>query len=431
MMSNNCCTTSITEGGTLLDARIISSEVVAPVITGGIELDDATAQSLSARLCKLLSSCIANAINDGTFENVTLSHAQLEMARLVSATLNGAVVFDTAATKSIVDAIGPQLTEHVLRIVSDNRLDDATLFNTTLSGNITLDKVVSQQIAAVVGPLLHTHIFDAIKNNGLDNVSLRDVDIDNVRLSGVVELTDAAKILLHAALSAVIEKQVNTLIATVLADWNIKGNSFSNISGDNLNASNTHLSGTTTISGQVPLDTDARNHLVTQLTDSVKTIAANVFSGSKSEIAAVFQDCDGVPLVPGVRLPSCQDVTNAINSALAQLPALDVISGFKYDEETHVLTLSTTLNNDGGPQSWEVNLDSLGGQTVTDGVTIVGTGVTGNPLKLNITETTTIKAVTKGPELPTAIHGGRAALLGQPDKWIDIGGYLIPAFNKP
>ncbi|EKY5009630.1 hypothetical protein QFW19_004228 [Escherichia coli] len=430
-MSNNCCTTAIAEGGTLLDARIIGSELVAPVITGGMEIDDATAQALSTRLCNLLSACIANAVNNGTFDSVTISHAELEMAHLVSATLSGATTLDAAATNSIVDAVGPLLTEHVLRIVADNRIDNAGLHNVSLSGGITLDNAVSQQIADEIGPLLQEHIIAAIKKNGLDNISLRNVDIRNIRLSGTIELVEAAKTLLHAALSSAIETQVSTLIATALADWSIAGNTFTNISGTNLSASNTTLSGTTTITGQIPLDTAAHDHLVMQLRDSVRTIAENMLASSKGDIAAVFQDCDGAPLAPGVRLPSCQDMTNAINSALEQLPALDVISGFEYDEASHTLTMSTQLNNDGGPQTWTVSLDSLGGQTVTDGVTIRGTGVTGDPLKLIVTETTTIKAVTEGQELPTAIHGGRSALLGQPDKWVGIGGYLIPAFNKP
>ncbi|UIU63860.1 hypothetical protein H6S30_26780 (plasmid) [Escherichia coli] len=257
------------------------------------------------------------------------------------------------------------------------------------------------------------------------------MDIENARLSGTLELVGGAKTLLHAALSDLIKKQVDTLISSALTSWEITGNNLVNISAENLSASNTRLSGTTSISGQVPLDTAAHDHLVKQLTNSIREIVDAAIVADKDVLAGVFQDCDGAPRAPGVRIPSCQDVTDAINQAIASLPALDVISGFTYDEDTHTLKLTTKLNNDGGPQSWEVNLDSIGGQVVTDGTTITGTGVTGQPLKLVIAETTKVKAVTKGAELPTAIHGGRTALLGQPDKWIDIGGYLIPAFNKP
>ncbi|EGP1996930.1 hypothetical protein IYO05_004028 [Escherichia coli] len=430
-MSNNCCTSSLVEGGTLLEPRIINGELQSPSVKGSITLDEPALLALSAQLCAVLSDCIEREIHGGSFNDVTLRDAELHSAKLITAALEGAVTLNDAAKKSIADAVGPELTTHVLKIVSENKIADAKLSGASLSGGITLDKSVSQAIADAVGPLLQKHIIDAVTDNGLDGIQLRDVDIENARLSGTLELVDGAKTLLHAALSDLIKKQADTLISSALTSWEITGNNLVNISAENLSASNTRLSGTTSISGQVPLDTAAHDHLVKQLTNSIREIADAAIVADKDVLAGVFQDCDGAPRAPGVRIPSCQDVTDAINQAIASLPALDVISGFTYDEDTHTLKLTTKLNNDGGPQSWEVNLDSIGGQVVTDGTTITGTGVTGQPLKLVIAETTKVKAVTKGAELPTAIHGGRTALLGQPDKWIDIGGYLIPAFNKP
>lgn len=375
-MSNNCCTPSIAQGGTLIDVELINSVLQNPSIVGGLTMDDITVAALITRICADLKSCVEGHVNNNTFDQVTLR--------------------------------------------------DVTLNHAAIKGVVTIDDNARDNIANTIGPVLGRHIMDAIKANGL-----RDVEISNASLSGDISLTDGVKTLLHKALSELIKGQVDTLISDALTAWEITGNTFENISGSNMTATNTTLNGVTTLSGQVPLDTDAHDHLVQQLTESIKSIAEAVLTANRNGLASIFQDCTGAPHAAGTRIPTCQDLTNAISIAFSQIPALDVISGVSYDEKTHTLTITTTLNHDGGQQQWEVKLDSLGGQVVTDGTTISGTGVTGDPIKLVITETVDIQPVTEGTSLPTAIHGNRVALLGQPDKWINIGGYLIPAFNRP
>ena len=330
-MSNNCCATPVTEGGTWLDSRIISGELQSPTMTGTVTLDDAALHSLATQLCSALHDCIVNVVNNGTFDNVTL----------------------------------------------------------------------------------------------------RDSSLANATLTGTLNIADSVKILLHAAISNLIKTQVDNILAVALQNWDITGNKLINVTADNMTATDTLLKGTTTISGQVPLDTDAREHLITQLAERIRSIAEEVIVADKDVMASVFQDCEGVPRAPGVRIPSCQDMNDAISLAMSQLPALDVISGVSYDPETHILTITTQLSPEGGQQKWEVHLDSLGGQVVADGVTITGTGVTGDPLKVKVSEATDAPEASTGTDVPTAIYGSRTAVLGTPDKWLDFDGYLIPVFNKP
>ena len=42
----------------------------------------------------------------------------------------------------------------------------------------------------------------------------------------------------------------------------------------------------------------------------------------------------------------------------------------------------------------------------------------------------TPEAMASGSELPTGVYGSRDALLGQPAAWIEIGGFVVPAFRK-
>lgn len=196
------------------------------------------------------------------------------------------------------------------------------------------------------------------------------------------------------------------------------------------------LVGPTTIKGQVPLDSVALAHLCTQLGPCIDdkvddSVAATV---TPSYIAGVFHDCAGAPRAPGVKLPSCADMTAAIELAVAELPALDIVTGFSYDTTTQLLTLATELSN-GTPQKWAVHIETGGSggitEVVVDKVTIAGDGTAAAPLHVIMAKTTTIKAVTTGTALPTNIHGSRAALLGQPDAWVNIGGYLFPAYTPP
>ncbi|UIU63861.1 hypothetical protein H6S30_26355 (plasmid) [Escherichia coli] len=126
-MSNNCCTSSLVEGGTLLEPRIINGELQSPSVKGSITLDEPALLALSAQLCAVLSDCIEREIHGGSFNDVTLRDAELHSAKLITAALEGAVTLNDAAKKSIADAVGPELTTHVLKIVSENKIADAKL----------------------------------------------------------------------------------------------------------------------------------------------------------------------------------------------------------------------------------------------------------------------------------------------------------------
>ena len=209
------------------------------------------------------------------------------------------------------------------------------------------------------------------------------------------------------------------------------GITLDNVSGTNIIFDTGRLKNFT-LSGQIPLDTEAKAHLCQQLRDCILALLDESFS--QQDVAAVFSDCDGVPRAPGTRIVSCSDLTSALalteQKIINQMPVSDVITGLSYDDKNHKIILETTLDN-GTSQRWEIALDEMGGQVVADKVTIVGTGTTNDPLRVNLLEATELlPQTTKDTWLPTALYGGRAALLGVPDAWIDLNGWLFPVYRK-
>jgi hypothetical protein len=328
--------------------------------------------------------------------------------------------------------------------------------NASITGSVTLDGTASNAIATAICADLEGCITSTIEAAALTALNATSANLTNTSLLGTLTLSAEAAQAVFTAINTALVTQVNTLIETALSaltpedigavnatngiatNLNITGGQLSAVhviggaidqsSGSSNTFISTTLNGPTTITGQIPLDTEALTHLCTQLGPCVN--AAIDAATDVNLIAGVFQDCSGAPRAPGVRLPSCEDMNTAIELAIANLPALDVISGFSYDPVTHVLTLTTRLD-DGTTQTWTINLDTLGGQVVPDNITIAGDGTTSAPLHVILTETTTVKPVTTGTELPTNVHGSRTALLGQPDKWINLGGYVFPVYNQP
>lgn len=415
-MANNCCPTEFIVGGTFVDVTLLRPDIMGGTLTGvtlkgGVTLDDATKIDLADQLCPALSSCIQAAVDGGSFTGITLQDSVLMLSKLINATLEGTVTLDAAAATSIATAICQDLRDCVIAHVENNAINGmnvtaAILTNTQLLGTLQLSADAANAIFTAIADKIKTQTDSAI-TAALTALTPEDIGAVNATNGTATNLT------------------LNGGSANDLA---INGSTFQNGTGSANTFTGSTFEGPNTFTGQMPLDTEALTHLCAQLSPCVNNLidaATNV-----NLIAGVFQDCAGAPRAPGVRLPSCEDMNTAIELAIANLPAMDIISGFSYDETTHILTLKTTME-DGTTQEWQINLDSLGGQVVTDGITIGGTGTTADPIHAIVTETTTVKPVTTGDELPTNVHGARTALLGQPDKWIEFDGYILPAFNKP
>lgn len=415
-MANNCCATVYVDGGTWIDITLVNPNIMGGVfnnstLTGGVSLDAATATAIANQICGDLSACIQNYVDNGTFTGTTLDSVLVRMGTLVNASLTGTVGLDATARTSIATAICADLEGCITSTIESAALTalnatNANLTNTELLGTLTLSAEAAQAVFTAINAALVTQV------NALIAAALLELTPEDI---GAVNATNGTATNLN-------------ITGGMLSAVHVVGGVIDQSGGSSNTFTSTTLVGPTTVTGQIPLDTEALTHLCAQLSPCVN--AAIDAATDVSLIASVFQDCSGAPRAPGVRLPSCEDMNLAIELAIANLPALDVISGFSYDPVTHVLTLTTRLD-DGTTQTWTINLDTLGGQVVPDNITIAGDGTTSAPLHVILTETTTIKPVTTGTELPTNIHGSRTALLGQPDKWINLGGYLFPAFNQP
>lgn len=415
-MANNCCATVYVDGGTWVDTTLVNPKVTGgvfnnSVLTGGVSLDAATATAIANQICDDISTCIQNYVDKGVFTGTTLDTVLVRMATLVNVSLKGAVELDATARTAIASAICSDLEGCITSTIESAALtalkvNNARMTNTALLGTLTLSAEAAQAVFSAIDAALMNRV------NALIAAALLELRPEDI---GAVNTVNGSATNLNVT-------------GGVLNAVQVSGGTVDQSVGNANTFTGTTLIGPTTVTGQIPLDTEALTHLCAQLSPCVN--AAIDAATDVNLIAGVFQDCAGAPRAPGVRLPSCEDMNLAIELAIANMPALDVISGFSYNRDTHELTLTTRLD-DGTTQTWVINLDTLGGQVVPDNVTIAGDGTTSAPLRVILTETTTIKPVTTGTSVPTNIHGSRAALLGQPDKWLNLGGYLIPAFNQP
>lgn len=479
-MSNNCCDTEIVLGGTIINPIITNPEITGGSITGGallggVTLDDATSTAIANQICSKLDSCMQGYINDGTFNNVTLHDASLMQGTLTSPTINGAVVLDQVARDTIATALCASLETCIIGTVSGSTLTDVTINgvnlsdaivnNITLNGTIGLSDDTKDMLATKLAPALEGYLeswAQSLISAGLATITTDGI-LTNVTLKGTVLADAAATTALQSIVKPAIDSAIAAIVFPVISVNNMTGAvmlaagdvgaiaaangtgtdtilntptiSQPTITSPDITGGSTTmtahnfatLTGITDIHGDITADAEATAALCRIMEPCISSTVATVFDPSAT--AGVFQDCQGVPRSAGTRIPSCADMSAAIDNAIASLPALDVISGISYDADTHTLTIETILEPGGVPQYWTIDLSSLGGQVKVDNITIGGTGVVGDELHVIINEAAA-PATSVGTELPTTLYGDRAALLGEPDKWIDIGGYLIPAFNK-
>lgn len=358
--------------------------------------------------------CGTDYTQGGTWEGVTLIVPAIVDAVMKNTTLNGGVHFDDATAQDVVDQICDKLRacvkEHVEAVKLERlRATDVTLTDTALRGDLELSKDASDAIYEAIEAAIASKASEIV---GMAISSLSPSDINAVDTRDPI-ITGGR------------------IIDGTMSGTKATGITLDNASGTNIIFDTGRLKNFT-LSGQVPLDTEAKTHLCQQLRDCILALLDESFS--QQDVAAVFSDCDGVPRTPGTRIVSCSELTAALalmeQKIINQMPVSDVITGLFYDEEHHKIILETTLDND-KPQRWEIALDEMGGQVVTDKVTIVGTGTTNDPLRVNLLEATELLPSTEQDTwLPTSVYGGRTALLGVPDAWIDLNGWLFPVYRK-
>lgn len=464
-MANNCCDSQVVDGGTILqptvtDPIISGGSWTGGRLEGGVTFDEATATAVASQVCAYLGDCIiqsleGNTLADVTLTNPTINGAELQNAVVTALTVNGTIQLDDTAktllAAQITEALKPNLESWIQGLITtsidypvtsvngevgdvvltaaglgampvqDGTATNPTLNNAvanglTINSNIELDDdvkvLLANKIAAALQPELQSWV------QGLITASI------NYPVTSVNTKTGA--VVLNAADVGAIPATDGTATNLAVNNGTLNGVTLNSGTVNNTVINDPRLYGTTTLYGDVMLSSTATQSLCTALTPCMESVANTTFD--PSALAAVFQDCDGVPRAPSTRIPSCSDMASAIDNAIKSLPAIDVISGVEYDEATHVLRIETKLA-DGTSQFWSVALDSIGGQVVTDGTTVGGNGTTGDPLHVVIDTALAPNTVT-GQELPTTLYGSRTAMLGEPAAWISLGGYVIPVYNQ-
>lgn len=468
-MSNNCCGTDYTQGGTWEGVTLITPDIVDAVmknttLNGGVHFDDATAQDIVDQICDKLKACVKGHVENGTFDNVTLNKAVLISSTLTNAVFDGTVSLDDATKASFVSELCEEFKPCIIKHIQEADLtkltaSNASLNNVEFAGLVKATVESAKGIAEIVGPYIKEFVKEHVEAVKLEQLRATDVTLTDTTLRGTLELSKDASDAIYAAIEASVASKASEIVSTAISnltpadihavdarnpiinagritDGTMSGTKAVGITLDNVSGTNiifdTGRLKNFTLAGQVPLDSEAKTHLCNQLRDCIISIMDDSFS--QQDVAAVFADCEGVPRSPGTRIVSCADMTNAIALAeqriVNQMPVSDVITGLSYDEATHKIILETTLN-DNKPQRWEISLDELGGQVVADKITIIGTGTTKDPLKVNLVEATeNLPRTTTESWLPTVVYGDRSELLGKPDHWIDLGGYMFPVYSK-
>lgn len=466
-MSNNCCGTDFVDGGTWKETTLINANIVEPIIKsasmeGGVSLDDATAQDIADQICGKLSGCIQEYVDNGTFENVTLNKAKLMSSTLTNVIFDGTVNISDAAKEAFKTQLCEVFKPCVIKHIQDSKLEkldaeNVTLKDVELSGLIKATVDSAKGIAEIVGPYLAEHVVKHVENSKFDSLTASNVKLTNTDLRGTLELSKDASDAIYSAIETSITLNVRGIVSEALkmlkpsdigavdaakpllvnptitggtaTNIEVQGGKLSNVSGTNISIDVGRLKNMT-LAGQIPLDTEAKEHLCKQLTDCIIGIMDDAFS--QQDVAAVFADCDGAPRSPGTRIVSCSDLKNALalteQKIINQMPISDVITGLTYDGTAHKIVLETTLSG-GQPQKWEIALDELGGQVVADNVTIGGTGTTKDPLHVILEESDSRPVETNETWLSTKVMGNREVLLGT-DTFLEIDGMLIPAYRK-
>jgi hypothetical protein len=141
-------------------------------------------------------------------------------------------------------------------------------------------------------------------------------------------------------------------------------------------------------------------------------------------IAAAFKTCAGLAHNAGASVPTCQEMNDAITTAVGSIPEDQFLQVVNYDPVTHTMTF---VMSEGG-EEYTVDLSDLVPIVVDTTTSLSGDGTVATPLKLTTPEAAA-PAVTQGTDLPTNIVGGRQQVLGQPNGWMTLNGKKLPYWN--
>lgn len=196
-----------------------------------------------------------------------------------------------------------------------------------------------------------------------------------------------------------------------------------------------------TLTGDVSFDDEALDKIAAELLDQVagtflacsglplvkgtriatceEMTAAIAAATDRFQIASVFQTCEGTPLPPGTQLMSCAEIDAFVRWMICEGCGGggggggdgDIITSTPWNADKTVLTINVRFPSDGSTAAWPINFEHF---------------------MRNFTISALSPATTVEQPLPARMYGTRNALMGTPDRWleVEVSGetLLIPAF---
>lgn len=159
------------------------------------------------------------------------------------------------------------------------------------------------------------------------------------------------------------------------------------------------------------------------LTGNNVTLNTPTLNGGSMSGTKYAKDCNGADVMAGTAIATCANLAAteaALNAALAAAVA-------NLNDTINDLPDDVRVTGAAWSPDFKLVLTLSNGQTVETA-----------PLALAQQETASLQpsaaaepdALTTDCATPTSIMGGRDYLLGRPVTWINVGGYIVPAFGE-
>lgn len=395
---NNCCENAYQDGGTINQPKILDPEVIGGVLrgvtlNGGVTLDDTTAIQLAERLCPALHDCILEAVGGATLTGMTLINTQLK----------GGVTMDSDTITAVVTSICGEMKDCIIDAVQDNALEGVEVGGLevdglSVAGSVTLDQDASSAIAAAVSGHLDSYVLSVVVKGVIDAIQLSDASINGLDLKGSVSLDDTAA---QSIVDGICDK-LGDCIVNAVKDTTFTG--FKLVAPD--------------ISGAVSLDLDAADAIGEALSEKITSVVNDALTSGT--LCCLH--------IEGAEINNSSGSGNTWTDT--KLDGDTIIAG-NLTLDAEAVGKLCVLMQPCVDDRFEELLNTRG-RVVTDKDTILGSGTDDDPLRANLDteiDERLLPEVTTQAELPTTIVGGRDQLLGKPDNFVRIGGYIIPAWK--